>query len=155
MNLLAKAARARAILELGTSVGYSTLWLAEAARATGGMVTSVDANPAKHAEARANLEEAGLLPWVELVTGDALAVLDERPGPFELVLLDAWKDAYVPCWEALQGKLAPGALVLADNMTRPESPGTRAYQRRVRETPGYETMTVPIGNGIELTRRLD
>lgn len=152
LNLLVKTAGARALLEIGTSVGYSTLWLAEAARTTGGRVVSLDVNPAKHAQARANLAEAGLEHLVELITGDALAALATLPGPFDFVLLDAERDMYGACFEALRPRLAPGALVAADNMTFPPSPHAGPYQEQVRSTPGFASLLVPIGNGVELSR---
>lgn len=154
LNMLIKAAGARAILEIGTSVGYSTLWLADAARTVGGHVTTLDANPAKHAQARTNLEEAGLAGHVTLVAGDALAAIAEQAGPFDFVLLDVGRELYVPCLEAVRPRLRPGALIAADNMTHP--PATRtlaeAYQQRVRGEPGADSVLVPIGNGVELTR---
>lgn len=155
LNLLAKAARSRTILELGTSVGYSTLWLADAAQETGGRVTTVDANPDKTAQARGYVADAGLADSVDFITGDAVAACRDVPGPVELVLLDTWKDVYLPCFEALHDNLAPGALVAADNMIHGESPNTRAYQAHVRAAPGFASVLVPIGNGIEVTRRME
>jgi predicted O-methyltransferase YrrM len=153
LNVLAKAAGCRAMLEAGTSVGYSTLWLADAAQETGGRVTSVEIVPAKHEQAREHLRAAGLLDRVELLTTDLLQAVSTLPGPFDLLLLDAWKDSYVPSFDALQDKLPPGALVAADNMTHPGSPAARAYQSHVRASPGWQSLLVPIGNGIELSRR--
>ena len=154
MNLLVKAARPETLLELGTSVGYSTLWLADAAREVGGHVVTLDAVPDKHEQARANLRQAGLEAGVTFVMGDAVEWIGSQPGPFGFVLLDVWKSAYLPCYEALLPKLAPGAIVVADNMLRPESARTlmEAYQARVRGTPGMDSLLLPIGNGIELSR---
>ncbi len=152
VNLLVKTSGARHILELGTSVGYSTLWLAEAARATGGRVITIDENADKTRQARDYMAAAGLAEVVEWVTGDALETIAARPGPFDFVLLDLWKSAYVPCFEAFLPKLAPGALVAADNMTRPVTEHAPLYQQRVRGTPGMESLLVPIGNGVELSR---
>lgn len=154
LNLLVKAARAKTLLELGTSVGYSTLWLAEAARAVGGHVFSMDENPAKHEQARENLREAGLAGQVTLITGDALKEIPALRGGLDFVLLDVWKSGYLPCYEALRPKLNAGAILAADNMIRPESARehTEAYQASVRATPGMDSVLVPIGNGIELSR---
>jgi predicted O-methyltransferase YrrM len=154
LNVLAKAAGCRSMLEAGTSVGYSTLWLADAARETGGRVLSVDLSPAKSAEARATLRDAGLLDFVELVTGDVLDVIARRPGPYDLVLLDAWKETYVPAFDALREHALPGALVAADNIVNPGSQATRDYQAHVRATPGWESLLLRTGNGVELSRRL-
>jgi predicted O-methyltransferase YrrM len=109
MNLLVKEAGARRILEVGSSYGYSTTWLAEAARAIGGKVISLELRAAKTEYARAQLARAGLDGHVEFRIGDALASLAQLPGPFDFVLIDLWKDLYVPVFERLHMKLAPGA----------------------------------------------
>jgi predicted O-methyltransferase YrrM len=155
MNLLARLGRCRQILEVGTSVGYSTLWLADAARAAGGRVTSLDNVAAKHDQARANLTEAGLAAQVELVAGDALQSIGRLAGPWDFVLLDFNRGLYRKSLEALLPKLLPGAVIVADNMLRPEAsvPQAREYQAWVRSLPGYQSVPVPIGNGIEVTRQ--
>ena len=154
LNLLIKASGARGILEIGTSHGYSTIWLAEAARETGGLVISLDVHAGKHEHARQVLERAGLSEQVEFVLGDALETLRDLPGPFDFVLLDLWKSLYTPCFELFHPKLNKGALIAADNVIHPaDTQGlVKAYQARVRAAPGMESLTVPIGNGIELSR---
>ncbi len=155
MNLLVKTAGARRVLELGTSVGYSTVWLAEAVQETNGRVVSLDPVAHKHRQARQHLEAAGLAHRVELITDDALEALAQLEGPFDFVLVDLWKRLYVPCFDALYPrKLAAGAIIVADNMLQPESARPRAeeYQRRVRSAPGMESVLVPIGSGLELSR---
>src|SRR3546814_2563270 len=94
MNDLVKAGEFRAILEVGSSYGYSTLWLAEAAQAIGGRVTSLELHPGKIAAAREMLKSAGLADYVDFIEGDALASLDELPGTFDFVLIALWKDLY-------------------------------------------------------------
>jgi predicted O-methyltransferase YrrM len=155
LHLLLRACRAQAVLELGTSVGYSTLWLADALRGRGGRITSLDASADKHRQARENLGEAGLLESVRLVTAKAPAALRELPGPFDFVLLDCERPDYLPCFEACQAALAPGALVVADNMTTPPSPHAGRYQQHVRALAGWSSLLVPIGNGLELSRKPD
>src|SRR5690606_30791706 len=91
VNLLIKEAKARAILEVGTSYGYSTVWLAEAARETDGIVTTLELHPGKVEYARAQIARAGLADHVDFRLGDALETLERLTGPFELVLLDLWK----------------------------------------------------------------
>ncbi|HEY1491653.1 MAG TPA: class I SAM-dependent methyltransferase [Steroidobacteraceae bacterium] len=154
LNLLIKEARATRILEVGSSYGYSTHWLAEGACAVDGHVTSLELKADKAAYAAAQLRTAGLAGRVEFRIGDALASLKELAGPFDLVLIDLWKNLYVPVWELLQGKLAPGALVVADNMIFPESaqPEVRAYRERVRATAGVTSVLLSVGNGLELSR---
>ncbi|MCH8884491.1 MAG: class I SAM-dependent methyltransferase [SAR324 cluster bacterium] len=154
VNLLIKTRGARAIVEVGTSHGYSAVWLAEAARATGGHVTSFDIHAGKQEYARQALERAGLAQFVEFVLGDAQELIPQLPGSVEFALVDHWKSLYVPCYEVLLPKLAPEALIVADNMIFPEDREghIRAYLERVRGTTGMETVTVPIGNGLELSR---
>jgi predicted O-methyltransferase YrrM len=154
LNLLVRLGGCRRILEVGTSVGYSTLWLAEAARATGGRVATLDNSPGKHEQARANLTETGLAGPVDLVAGDALRSVERLAGPWDFVLLDFNRGLYRKSLETLLPKLAAGAVVVADNMLRPEAsvPQARQYQEWVRALPGMQSVLVPIGNGIELTR---
>jgi len=154
LNLLAKEAQARRILEVGSSFGYSTVWLAEAARAVGGKLTSLELRKAKTDYASAQLARAGLDRFVEFRLGDALESLEALPGPFDLVLIDLWKDLYVPVWGLLHPKLAPGALVVADNMLEPASarPHAQAYRHAVHVARDMSSVLLPIGNGIELSR---
>ena len=154
LNLLAKEGDAQRILEIGSSYGYSTLWLADGARAVGGKVISLELRAAKTEYARAQLKRVGLAEYVEFRIGDALASLRELPGPFDLVLLDLWKDLYVPVFELLYPKLAPGAVVVADNMLYPESARRHgeAYRERVRATPEMSSVLLAIGNGLEVSR---
>ncbi len=155
LNLLVKHGRCTRILELGTSVGYSALWLAEAARATGGRVVSLDNQPGKQREAREHLAQAGLAGRVELITADILAAIPRLPGPFDFVLLDYTRDQYIAALEALRPKLAPGAIVAADNMLQPQAtrPQAEAYRAHVAAQADLDSVLVPIGNGIELTRK--
>lgn len=154
MNLLIREAKARRILEVGSSFGYSTTWLADGARAVDGKVVSLELRAPKTEYAHQQLSRAALERYVEFRVGDALASLKGLSGPFDFVLIDLWKDLYVPVFEQLQGKLAPGALIVADNMLYPESAlaHARAYRERVRTTDGMSSVLLPVGNGIELSR---
>jgi predicted O-methyltransferase YrrM len=151
---LVKGAQARAILEIGTSYGYSTVWLAEAARATGGKVISLELHARKADYAKEQLAKAGLADYVEFRIGDALKTLEALPGPFEIVLLDLWKDLYVRCFDLFYPKLAPGAIVVADNMLFPETARQDAnlYRARARAAAGISSVLLPIGHGIEVSR---
>jgi predicted O-methyltransferase YrrM len=154
INLLVKEMKARSLLEVGSSYGYSTIWLAEAARVTGGQLISLELRPVKAEHARAQLERAGLARYVQQRLGDALATLKELPGPFDFVLIDLWKDLYVPVFEQIYPKLAPGAVVVADNMILPE--GTqrlaRIYREHVRAAADMTSVLLPMGSGIEVSR---
>jgi predicted O-methyltransferase YrrM len=154
LNLLVKSGEARRILEVGSSYGYSTTWLAEGARAVGGKVTSLEIKADKTEYAGAQLTRAGLAAYVEFRLGDALASLQALEGPFDLVLIDLWKDLYVPVFELLYPKLAQGAIVVADNMLQPESarPHARAYRERVRAARDMTSVLLSVGNGVEVSR---
>lgn len=152
---LAVGLGAQTIVELGTSYGYSTLFLADAARRTGGRVYTYDVAAGKQAYARERLSEAGLAEFVEWRSGDALDLLPDQPGPIDLVLLDLWKNLYVPCFEAIYPSLAPGGVIVADNMLRPESarPHAEAYRKAVRAKPDIEAILLPMGQGIDIAAR--
>jgi predicted O-methyltransferase YrrM len=155
LHALVVARRPQRILELGTSYGYSTLILADAARSIGARVISMELAGYKQDSARARLEEAGLADSVDLRCGDALALLAEDPGPFDFVLLDIWKDLYLPCFEAVYPKLSDEGVIASDNMVEPahDRHSVRAYREAVRTKADLQTVLLPIGSGIELTVR--
>jgi predicted O-methyltransferase YrrM len=156
INLLVKEAKAQTILEVGSSYGYSTVWLAEAARETGGKVISLEIRPQKQEHARASVREAGLDSFVDYRLGNAvesIAKMNESP---DFVLLDLWKVLYIPCFDLFYPKLKPGALIAADNMTYPESARehAEAYRKHIRTKAKIDSVLLPVGSGIELTRYL-
>jgi predicted O-methyltransferase YrrM len=152
LNILARSFEAPTILEIGTSYGYSGIWLAEAARATGGRVITLELQEYKAAYARQMAEKAGLADHIEFKVGDAVALIESLPQRFDLVLLDLWKDLYVPCLEAFYPKLNPGAIVVADNMLRPGGEDVVRYGHAVRAKPGIRSVLLPVGSGIEISR---
>jgi predicted O-methyltransferase YrrM len=155
LYLLATGGQARRILELGSSYGYSTVWLGAAARATGGKVISLELKEFKIEHARQALTRAGLSTRVEFHAGDCLESLKSLPGPFDFVLLDVWKDLYLSCLDLVHPKLAPGGVICADNMITPESarPHAEAYRKRVRAAGDMDSVLVDVGNGIEISRK--
>ena len=155
INTLVKGAAARSILEIGTSYGYSTVWLAEAARATGGRVTTLDLAANKQAYARDMLQKAGLADVVDFRTGDARELIPTLADGLDFVLLDCWKDIYVPCLELFHPKLAPGAVVVADNMVFPPNAHAEAitYRRAVRAKADMASVLLSVGSGLELSRK--
>jgi predicted O-methyltransferase YrrM len=144
----------RRILEVGSSYGYSTHWLADGARAVEGHVTSLELHAPKTQYARERLERAGLADFVEFRIGDALASLQALPGPFDFALIDLWKDLYVPVFDLLYPKLAPGAIVVADNMLYPEMvrADAQAYRARVHAAADMSSVLLVVGNGLEVSR---
>ena len=155
LNALVKGAGARHILEIGASYGYSALWLAAAAEATDGLVTSLELDPAKVEYARERLTRAGLEHRVRFLVGDAVATLDSLEGRWDVVLLDLWKDLYIPCFDRVFPRLNAGGFIVADNMLQPTSaiPRANEYRRHVGACAAATSMLLPIGQGIELTKK--
>lgn len=152
INILAKSLKAPHILEIGTSYGYSGIWLAEAARAAGGRLTTLELQDYKSAYAREMSAKAGLAEHVDFKVGDALEAIAAMPAEIDFVLLDLWKDMYTPCLEAFYPKLNPGAIIVADNMTRPGGEGIARYAKAIRAMPDMDSVLLPVGSGIEVSR---
>ena len=151
--ILIRAAGATRILEVGTSNGYSTLWLAAAARATGGRVTSLEIMPEKARMARTNLDRAGLADRVELVEGRATESLSRLPGPFDFVFLDADRPSYLTYLELVLPKVTPGGLLVADNVVS-HAAELADYLARVTSHPALFSVTAPVGKGEEISYKL-
>jgi predicted O-methyltransferase YrrM len=150
--IIVRATAATRILEVGTSNAFSTIWLADAARSTGGRVTTLELNPEKIARARANLAAAGLDGVVD-IQGRADETLAALPGPFDLAFLDADRPSYLTYLEMVVPKLRPGGLLIADNVTS-HAHELQDYLRRVKSHPQLFAVTVPIGNGEEIALKL-
>jgi predicted O-methyltransferase YrrM len=146
LALLVRATNAREVLEIGSSNGVSTIWLA-AARQNGGRVTGTEILPERAAEANRNLAEAGLDTVARVMVGDARATVVNLPGPFDLVFIDAEKDDYVDHF-AVVDRVRPGGLILADNVI---SHDLSAYQAMLRSRSDVQTVTIPIDRGVEFT----
>jgi predicted O-methyltransferase YrrM len=151
--ILARQARATRILEVGTSNAFSTIWLADAARETGGRVVTLEADPGKVALARENLGRAGLLDHVDIRQGRAADTLARLPGPFDLVFLDADRASYATYLELALPKLVPGGLLIADNVVS-HAAELEHYVGRVKSHPELFSVTVPVGNGEEISYKL-
>lgn len=155
LHMLARSVRAQQLVEIGASYGYSTLWLADAARETGGKLHSFELSQEKVDYALDKLRRVGLHQHVEFHVGDALKRVPELSGPFDLVLIDCWKSLYIPSFKQLLPKLSGGAIVVADNMLKPVEVrhDAQKYQAYVRGCPGVDSLQLDIGSGIELTRK--
>jgi predicted O-methyltransferase YrrM len=153
--LTARAIRAQRIVEFGTSFGISTLYLAAAVRDNGGgIVIGSEIEPGKIEEARANIAAAGLTAFAEVRAGNALESLTDPDGAVDLVLLDGWKDLYLPVLRLIEPHLRPGAVILADNITMFKS-ALRSYVDYVQDVAnGYQSVTLKIGSGFEYSVRV-
>jgi predicted O-methyltransferase YrrM len=159
------AAGKRRVVEIGTAIGYSTLWMALALPADGTVVT-IDPDRERTDRARAFWQRAGLPDArISVVNAPALEAFagpgPELRGPFDMVFIDAVKDEYLAYLAALMDRLAPGAVVVADNVlwsgrtsgSRPSRPGDgsdalREFCARVSADPAFETAILPIGDGL-------
>jgi predicted O-methyltransferase YrrM len=152
MHILARSSRAKRILEIGTSNGFSTIWLASAVAETGGLITTIDQSAEKLAMARENLRRAGLLDFVEMLEGRAGTIVRELIGPFDLVFFDADRIGAAANLENLLPKLTPSVLLLADNvLSHPEE--IAAYMAAVKKIDGFEHVVVPVGKGLSVAYR--
>jgi predicted O-methyltransferase YrrM len=151
---LIKGYAAQTIVELGASYGYSTVWFADAARATGGRVISFELDASKVEYIRGRLEQAGLSEYVEFRIGDATNLLADWNTAIDFVLIDLWKDLYIPCFDLVLPRLTPGAFIAADNMLQPPAyrPMGDLYRRHVHAAGRFDSVLLPIGSGIELSR---
>ena len=138
------------VLEIGGSRGYSTIWLAAGVRHLGGRVLSLEHDPRKIEAWRANIAEAGLADWADLIEGDAKETLPAIDDIFDVVFLDAEKEDYEQHFQSARTKLEPGALVIADNvLSHEETLG--AYSRARQADPTLESVTIPLDRGLELS----
>jgi predicted O-methyltransferase YrrM len=156
LYLTARALGASTIVEFGTSFAISTLYLAAAVRDNGGgQVIGSEIERSKWERARAHLQEGGLADCVEVRLGDALETLKDVPEPIDLVLLDGWKDLYLPVLELLKPRMRAGAVVLADNIFTFRS-SLRPYVEYMQSGEnGFESTTLSLADGFEYSVRID
>ena len=149
VSILARSSRARHILEIGTSNGYSTIWLAASVGPEGGRVISIDRSSEKHRMAKDNLLTASLSQYVDLRLGDATEVIQTLPGPFDFVFFDADRTSAPGQLTLLLPKLAPQALILADNvLSHPEE--IAGYLRMVKSLEQLQHVLIPVGKGLSV-----
>jgi len=147
LSVLVRATLARRVLEIGTSNGYSTLWLAEAARAIGGAVTTVEYSEYKVGLASVNFARSRLAPYITLVHDDAGRLLERsEQGAFDFVFLDSERPEYPGWWPHLRRVLRPGGLLVVDNATS-HVEQLALFVSLVNVDPQFATSLVPVGNG--------
>jgi len=173
LRVLATAVGARKILEIGTAVGYSGIWLA-GALPSDGMLFTMELDPERGREANENFKAAGLASRVSIVMGDAQKMIAKVAGPFDLIFQDGDKKLYVPMLDRLVALLRPGGLLITDNVLwdgrvvpgfsdrsataaepgAPPDESTRAiadYNERVAAHPSLLTTVLPLRDGVSIS----
>ena len=147
LAMLVRLQRPTRILEVGTSNGYSTLWLADAARAGSGLVETIERNPHKLALARDTFCRAGVADVITQIEGDAATVLARiADETYEFIFLDSKRTEYVAWWPDLCRILRPGGVIVCDNATSHPQEFV-PFNDIVARTPGFTTVLVPVGKG--------
>jgi len=167
LHVLARGAGAAKMLEIGTAIGYSGIWLARALP-PGGMLLTIEMNADRAQEARDNFTKAGLADRVNVIVGDAARMVAKVAGPFDLIFQDGDKKLYVPLLDRLVAMLRPGGLLVTDNVLwdgdvvpgfrqRPshdDDADARAiveYNERVASHPSLTTAIVPLRDGVSIS----
>ncbi|MFC0861586.1 O-methyltransferase [Sphaerimonospora cavernae] len=157
LYLLARAAKARTVVEFGTSFGISTLYLASAVRDNdGGQVITTELQADKARSAQENFAAAGLSDIIELRLGDARETLKDLPAPVDLLLLDGWLDLRLPVIKIVQPRLRPGALVIVDDIDLHIGRDfTRDFLEYVNDPAnGFLSLRLPVHQGVQVCLKL-
>ena len=153
LHTLVLATRPRLILEIGTSGGYSTIWLATAAASVAAKLTTLEVDPAKVRKAASNLREAGLDGVATIAQADAFDYLGDRREPVDFIFLDAEKEDYLRFLELIVPLLPAGGLLVADNLISDAE--ELAPFRRAESDPRLSAVVVPIGRGELLAAKIE
>jgi caffeoyl-CoA O-methyltransferase len=138
------------VLEVGGSRGYSSIWLGAGARYLGGRVVSLERAPEAATRWRANVRDAGLEEWVELIEADALDFFHELEDIFDVVFIDAEKSEYEHYFAHARQRVEPGGLIVADNVLSHKET-LEPYSRARQSDPTLVSTTVPLDRGLELS----
>lgn len=168
LNLLVTSGKAQAILEIGTAIGYSTIWLARAAAKSGGHVTTIDLNKDRLRRAQEYFKRAGLQEQITAVEGDARKILAESKKLFDFVFIDAAKGEYLDYLYLIYPLIVPGGLLVVDNVlfrgwVVPESTfapkydrivgGLRQFLQDLCRNKEFSTSVLPFGDGVSVSQR--
>lgn len=144
------------ILEIGTSTGHSTIWLAWAASKTGGSVTTIEINPERVQKALANFKKAGVAPLIDARLGDAHELVPRLQGPYDFIFCDADKDWYVKYFLALESKISLNGCFSAHNVAWQFDPNIKKFLNQVKGNPKFRTLIEKgSGEGISVSCRVE
>lgn len=163
---LALSQQSTRVLEIGTAIGYSTLWLAKAVLPRGGKITTIEINEPRYREARKNFQEAGVSRDIQLILGDARSILFELTGPYDFIFLDAAKGKYPQFLDKCLELLVPGGILVAEDVlmggmvitgevdkrrNKTAVARLRRYLETVMADSRLVTTILPLGDGLALS----
>jgi predicted O-methyltransferase YrrM len=148
LAMLIRCQQSKRILEIGTSTGYSTLWLAEAAQAVDGKIQTVEIDPLRSVQAKKYAEEFELEQQIDFWVGDAADFLAQASEPFDFILLDAERIHYVNYWADLKRLLQnAGSTLIIDNVIS-HAAEVKTFLELIKNDEHYMSTTLPIGAGL-------
>jgi predicted O-methyltransferase YrrM len=151
LSILIKAVRARRVLEIGTSNGYSTIWIADALKDIQGKVTTLEVSEKKFSMAKSNLQKSGLGQYIDSQLVDVRTFLKgEKDQSYDLIFLDAERPEYITYWQDIDRVLKVGCLLIVDNALSPKPEELIDFFKLVEESGRYITQTLQIGKGETL-----
>jgi predicted O-methyltransferase YrrM len=160
-NILLRGMKAKRILEVGTSVGFSTLWFADAILENQGKIVTIEKEPSKITRARANFEEAGVSSQIQILQGEALQILKNISGSnkseqlelFDFAFLDADKELNIEYFDLILPMIKVGGILAVDNILYPEKfrPLMKKFIEHIKTKPNVQTVTLDLGNGEQIT----
>lgn len=157
LRILVESSRAQRGVEVGTATGYGSMLMGLGFEHTGGKLITVDIDPQMVQKARANLEKMQLTGTVTVVEGDALKVLPALEGSFDFLFLDAVKSDYMKYFKAMEPKMKPGSVIVADNVIR-SAKAMQDYLQYVQSDPRYHTVIIRAsdekGDGMAITYKV-
>lgn len=151
LRVLIGARGAKHVLEIGAARGYSAIWMGLALRDTGGSLVTIEFDPARAKEAKANVERAGLASTVRVVSGDAFAEIPKVAGTFDLVFLDAWKPDYKKFFDLVFPRVEAGGLFVAHNVVNKRNEMKDFLQAITTRPDAWTSIVSPSGEGMSLT----
>jgi len=154
LRVLVGARGAKRVLEIGSARGYSAIWMGLALRDTGGQLVTIEFDPARAKEARANVERAGLASTVRVIGGDAFTEIPKLQGTFDLVFVDAWKRDYLRFFELTFPRLDPGGVLVAHNVVNKKDEVKDFLSTISSRRDAWTTIVSPSGEGMSLTYKL-
>ncbi|OWZ84432.1 O-methyltransferase [Natranaerobius trueperi] len=161
LGLLARLMDAKNVLELGTCLGYSTIWLGEAVKSTNGKVLSIERGSKLYQDAKKNIERAKLENYVELLLGDVSQVIYDLQGPYDIIFQDSQKSLYPKLLDKTIELTKPGGLIIADDTLfkikgAPRNLGASMdeYNKLVFDDNRLYSTILPVGDGVTISYKL-